>query len=139
MPSFSNFDELQGYLNWKISLAIDAATDRLLDELQTIIQARYYDLYPNPKVYQRTYAFLGSASKKMFGQLTGMVFMDEDCMNYGEFWSAEQQLEYASEGYHGRKDIKTEGKFWEEFIDFCKTNCFKILKEEMIKQGIPLK
>lgn len=145
MPSFSNFADFENYLNQKINKSVENACKRLLDELQKIIVEEYYAAYDptgefiRTKQYQRTFQFLESATTKMMNQLTGCVFMDADSMNYGEFWDGERQLIYASEGYHGRKEIKTDGKFWDIFIDYVEKNSFKFLKEEMKKQGIPLK
>lgn len=138
MPSFSNFADFENYINQKINVAVENACKRLLDELQKIIVEEYYDKY-TPLQYSREYLFLQSATTKMLNQITGMVFMDEDVMNYPGDWDGERQLLYASEGYHGRLSIRTDGRFWDTFVDFMKANGFKILKEEMKKQGIPLK
>lgn len=138
MPSFSNFADFENYLNTKINKSVESACKRILDELQKIIVEEYYDQY-NPKQYVREYLFLQSATTKMLDQITGMVFMDEDVMNYPGDWDGERQLAYASEGYHGRLSIRTDGRFWDTFVEFMKNNALIILKEEMKKQGIPLK
>ena len=138
MPSFSNFTDFEKYLNQKINVAVEETCDRLLSELTKIIQEEFYLQY-NPKVYERTYQYAMSGTYKMLTQLSGMVFLDADSMDYGAFWDGERQLAMAAEGYHGRYDIRTEGRPWQTFIEFCEKNAFKILKEEIIKQGIPLK
>lgn len=138
MPSFSNFADFEKYLNQKISVAVENSCKKILDELQTIIVGEFYDQY-TPKQYVREYLFLQSATTKMLNQITGMVFMDEDVMNYPGDWDGERQLAYAAEGYHGRLSIQTDGRFWDTFVEFMKNNALIILKEEMKKQGIPLK
>ena len=145
MPSFSNFADFEKYLNQKINVAVKEACVRLLDELDSIIMEKYYEAY-NPtgdvtrtKSYFRSFQFYSAATAKMMNQLTGCVFMDEDAMDYGEFWDGERQLAYAAEGYHGRKEIQTQWKYWDVFLEYVEKNSFKILKEEMKKQGIPLK
>ena len=103
-----------------------------------MIDTEYYDQF-EPDFYNRTYQFWKSASTRMLNKNCGEIFMDKSAMNYGSFWNGELQLLYASEGYHGSKNIQTEGKFWSAFIDFCDDNATNILKEELIKQGLTIR
>lgn len=67
--------------------------------------------------------------------------MDKSKMDYNTFWTGEIQLQAANIGSHGGiiTDETRKHKFWVVFINFCQENAVKILKEELLKCGIPLK
>ena len=133
---FRTITEIEKYLQSACNKAVKNACDRLLKQLQTIIQTEYYDQY-NPKEYVRTYQFLKSAMTEMLTENCGRIFMDKDTMDYKE-WTGELQLHYGSQGYHGSLGIQTSGRFWETFSEFCENNVRQILREELIKQGVPI-
>ena len=138
MAQYKTYSALVSAMNKNINIAVENACNRLLGTLQQLIDTEYYDQF-EPDYYKRTYQFWRSATTKMLTQNCGEIFMDEDAMNYGTYWDGELQLQFASRGYHGTTAIQTEGRFWQTFLDFCEQNAVKILKEELIKQGINVK
>lgn len=140
MAAFKNFSDLEKALNKSINTAVENSCNRLLGTLQEIIDSEYYDVF-DPEYYKRTYQFWRSAVTKMFRQNCGVVFMDKTAMNYNTFWTGEKQLLHASRGSHGGfvTDETRQHRFWEVFINFCQNNAVNILKEELKKQGIPVK
>ena len=138
MAQYKTYSALVSAMNKNINIAVENACNRLLGTLQQLIDTEYYDQF-EPDYYKRTYQFWRSATTKMLTQNCGEIFMDEDAMNYGTYWDGELQLQFASRGYHGTTAIQTEGRFWQTFLDFCEQNAVKILKEELIKQGIQVK
>ena len=132
---FTTMVSLENYIESACEKAVENACNRLLGTLQELIDSEYYDQF-TPEKYKRTYQFWKSATTRMLDKNCGEIFMDADAMDYGSFWNGELQLLYASEGYHGSKEIQTEGRFWDEFLNFCKHNAVRILKEELNKQGI---
>ena len=138
MAQYKTYSALVSAMNKNINIAVENACNRLLGTLQELIDTEYYDQF-EPDYYKRTYQFWRSATTKMLTQNCGEIFMDEDAMNYGTYWDGELQLQFASRGYHGTTAIQTEGRFWQTFLDFCEQNAVKILKEELIKQGINVK
>ena len=138
MAQYKTYSALVTAMNKNINIAVENACNRLLGTLQQLIDTEYYDQF-EPDYYKRTYQFWRSATTKMLTQNCGEIFMDEDAMNYGTYWDGELQLQFASRGYHGTTAIQTDGRFWQTFLDFCEQNAVKILKEELIKQGINVK
>ena len=138
MAQYKTYSALVSAMNKNINIAVENACNRLLGNLQELIDTEYYDQF-EPDFYIRSYQFWRSATTKMLTQNCGEIFMDEDAMNYGTYWDGELQLQFASRGYHGTTAIQTEGRFWQTFLDFCEQNAVKILKEELIKQGIQVK
>ena len=138
MAQYKTYSALVSAMNKNINIAVENACNRVLGTLQQLIDTEYYDQF-EPDYYKRTYQFWRSATTKMLTQNCGEIFMDEDAMNYGTYWDGELQLQFASRGYHGTTAIQTEGRFWQTFLDFCEQNAVKILKEELIKQGIQVK
>lgn len=135
---FKAMVSLENYIESACEKAVENACNRLLGTLQQLIDTEYYDQF-EPDYYKRTYRFWRSATTKMLSKNCGEIFMNEDAMDYVTYWDGELQLKFASRGYHGTTAIQTEGRFWQVFIDFCEQNAVKILKEELIKQGINIK
>lgn len=133
---FRSIAEIERYVKVACGKAIKSTCNRLLEQLQIIIRTEYYNQY-TPQQYKRTDDFFKSAVTEMLEENCGRIFMDKDAMNYKE-WTGELQLEYASKGYHGSTEIQTEGRFWETFSEFCENNVYQILREELIKQGVPI-
>ena len=133
--TFTSIVELQGAMEQCCTVAIQNACEILLAELQRLIRSEFYDQY-TPKMYNRTYQFLESATKEMMTDLCGRVFMDAGRMNYLEpHWTGEVQLEAANRGLHGGY-IKREGAYWDSFMEYCNANALNILKQELRKQGL---
>lgn len=138
MAQYKTYSALVSAMNKNINIAVENACNRLLGALQQLIDTEYYDQF-EPDFYIRSYQFWRSATTKMLTQNCGEIFMDKNTMNYGSYWNGEKQLVYASQGYHGSKDIETEGRFWDAFIAYCEANATRILKEELRKKGINVK
>lgn len=134
--TFKTIVELQRHMEKACAVAVKNACERILEVLQVLIDTEYYSQY-DPKEYVRTHQFLESATTKMLSKNCGAIFMDADKMDY-KAWTGELQLEYANLGLHGSQLIKRPGKFWDSFLEFCEENATAILKEELIKQGIPI-
>ena len=133
---FRSVTEIKNQMNLACNIAVKNACERLLKKLREIIKSKYYDQY-DPKMYVRTEQFLDSAMMEMLTKNCGRIFMNENAMNYKE-WTGELQIQYASQGYHGSTHIRASGRFWETFTDFCENNVRQILREELIRQGVPI-
>ena len=137
MPVIKTYSALVTELNNRVSIAVENACNRLLGTLQEMIDSEFYDQF-TPEYYQRTYQFWRSATTRMLNSTCGEILMDENLMHYTDGWTGEKQIRAAAEGYHGKWD-RTEGRFWESFVDYCEANAREILKEELGKQGINVK
>ena len=133
--TFTSFVQLEAMIHPLINKAVSITCNRLLGTLQELIMSEYYDQF-EPDRYFRSFQFYESAVTRMLNNFTGEIFMDAQSMNYGAYWDGETQLNMADQGYHGTSEIKTEGRFWQEFIAFCDQNALKILKEELANQGL---
>ena len=137
---FKTVIELQTHMEKACRLAIENACSRLLGRLQEIIDEEYYDVF-EPERYKRTYQFWESATMEMLNDTCGQVFMNPNAMHYKAGWSGKAQIESAAKGLHGGWDYEgvSDHKYWEVFMQYCEQNAVKILKEELKKQGIPVK
>ena len=138
MATFKSYSALVTEINKRTEIAVENACNRLLGILQEIIDKSYYDQF-EPDFYKRSYQFWQSATTKMLSQSCGQIFMDKSAMNYGAYWDGECQLEFASRGYHGSTEYQTKGRFCEEFSEYCENNAVRILREELVKAGVPIK
>ena len=139
MPrTFTKMTALEEYVEKACEKAVRNACNRLLGVLQEMIDTEYYDQF-EPEVYKRTYQFWEAATSEMVTKTCGKIFMDEGTMNYNGYWNGKKQLFYANQGYHGGKEIKTDGMFWKSFVHYCNSNAESILKEELGLQGINAK
>ena len=155
--TFTTMGGLENYIESKCTIAVENAAKRLQEKLVEIIESEYYDQYDPIYYIPRTYAFLKSAVSKMLNSKTASIGIDDDYFNYeysarymmfengggtarnvSGHWTGEDQVNMAAQGYHGSTAIQTEGRFWESFIDYCKSNAIKILKEELVRQGLTL-
>lgn len=135
MKTFSTTVALTGYLETVCQKAIYNAASRLLSILQEYIEEEYYDLY-EPLFYERTFQFYDSAVANMLSSNSAEILMDDTLMSYTPLWSGEEQIRMANMGFHGRSDIYTPGHYWDVFEEFCNEHAIRILKEELIKQGL---
>lgn len=142
--------ELKNYMQVLCNKAIEKASNRLLEELQKYIVDDYYKQY-KPIYYDRTEKFYESAIAQMLGNSTASIGVDDLFMDYqyparynnvdgtSGHWTGEDQIQFASRGYHGTTAIQTEGRFWSDFEKYCELNAIRILKEELIKVGLSVK
>ena len=135
--TFTTMVQIEGFIESACAKAVEITCNRLLGTLQELIMSEYYDLF-DPEKYRRTMQFYDSATTRILNKLTGEIFMDADSMNYGAYWDGETQLYMADAGFHGSVYDYEDGHFWKEFIAYCEKNAKKILKEELVKQGLKL-
>lgn len=153
--TFKTMVELSSYIESKCAIAVEKTAKRLQEELINIIENDYYAQYQPEYYIPRTFEFLKSAVSKILDSNTASIGIDDEYFNY-EYpakymmfengggtsrnvrghWTGEDQVNMAAQGYHGSYHIRTEGRFWESFIDFCKANAVSILREELAKVGI---
>ena len=142
--TFTTLVQLEGFIQSACTKAVDNTCKLLLDKLQDFIMSEFYDIYDS-ETYSRTYQFYESAMTQMLSDSVGMIFMDANSMNYpfsgnGWAWSGQQQLEAANIGSHGgwSTDESRQHRFWDAFEEYCDKNAIKILKQQLIAQGLKL-
>ena len=142
--TFTTSVQLEGFIQSACAKAIKVTCERLLGTLQELIMSEFYDAYDN-ETYTRTFQFYQSAVTEMLTETSGMIFMNADMMNYpfsgrGWSWDGQTQLEAANQGVHGGWSTPESEShhFWDAFEKWCDENAIKILKEELVKQGIVL-
>lgn len=152
---FSTTVQFQKMIEPLITKAVEKAAKRLQEKLVEIIDSEYYQQYDPEYYIPRSYAFLKSAVSKMIDSKTASIGIDDEYFNYeyparymmfengggtarnvAGHWTGEDQVNMAAQGYHGSYYIRTEGRFWESFIDYCNANAVSILREELAKVGI---
>jgi|InofroStandDraft_1065614.scaffolds.fasta_scaffold80313_2 hypothetical protein len=140
MKIVKTINDLKIQIDNACNKAVENACNRILGSLQQIIDEEFYEMF-EPEYYSRTYQFWHSATTKMLNHACGKVFMDQDAMNYNDFWTGEKQLYHASIGSHGGwvTDETQEHRFWDVFIEFCEMNAIDILKQELSKQGLNIR
>lgn len=136
--------EMQKFLDTACNKAVESTCNRLLGKLQELIMSEYYDSY-DPTQYQRTFQFYKSAMTKMLSTACGQIFMNPDKMNYpfsgrGWSWDGATQIYEANQGSHGgwSTDESRKHRYWDEFEEYCEKNVYQLLREELIKQGVPI-
>lgn len=144
---FRTMVELQGSMENACAKAVERTANIMVEKLKDFIQTRYYDMF-DPEVYIRTEKFLNSAVAYMLGNTTASIGIDDAFMDYQYpanyklrdgstgHWTGEDQAVMAEHGYHGTYYIRTEGRYWSEFIAWCDENVINILEEELRKQGL---
>lgn len=144
IKTFTTMVQLEGFIQSACTKAVDNTCKLLLGKLQELIESEYYDVYYT-ETYSRTYQFYESAMTEMLSDSVGMIFMDANSMNYpfsgnGWAWSGQQQLEAANRGSHGgwSTDESKNHRFWDAFEEYCNKNAIKILKQQLIAQGLKL-
>lgn len=133
--------QLEQVINSIIENAVAYVTNIARDELESYILEDYYRQY-SPKFYERTYAFLKSATQRMLSSNSAEVFVNTDVMHYlcGEYGISGHDIAYlASLGFHGTINIFRPGYYWEDFINWAQNNIPQLLKNELKKQGLSIK
>lgn len=152
---FSTTVQFKKMIEPLITKAVENAAKRLQKKLVEIIDTEYYQQYDPEYYIPRSYEFLKSAVSKMIDSKTASIGIDDEYFNYeyparymmfengggtarnvAGHWTGEDQVNMAASGYHGSYYIRTEGRFWESFIDYCNANAVLILREELAKVGI---
>jgi hypothetical protein len=142
--TFTTTVQLENYIQSICTKAVENACNRLLEVLQDLIMSEYYDAYDS-ETYSRSYQFYRSAMTEMLSKTTGIIFMNPDAMDYpfsgrGWSWDGATQIFEANQGSHGgwSTDESRKHRYWDEFEEYCDKNAIRILKEELVKQGIKL-
>lgn len=130
---FTSISKLQNEINKRIAKAVEQTSIQLCKKLKEIIQDQYYDMY-EPRIYERTFQFLNSVSMEIINSNYSVIYLD----NYGSYKDATMQYvqELASSGFHGRKDIQTDGRYWEVFLEYVSNNAVRLLEKNMHEQGL---
>lgn len=142
--TFITLVEMQNYIESACEKAVSNACDILLGKLQELIMSEYYDVF-DPVKYSRSEQFYRSAMTEKLSKTVGMIFMNPGAMNYpfngfGWEWTGEQQIELGNQGIHGgwSTEESLQHHYWDSFEEWCNKNAIKILKEQLILQGIKL-
>lgn len=138
--TFTTMVQFQKMIEPLIRNALLAASVRIRNELRNIIDEQYYkdpDFYPN--IYRRTNTFLDSASYQLIGKNMAEIGINTDEMHYYNGFDPDQVVEWASKSMHGSPLYQTGADdFWTTFENWADENVPKILKEELLNQGLKL-
>jgi len=142
--TFTTMVGLENYLENACEKAVKITCEMLLGKLQNLIMSEYYDAYDN-KTYDRTYQFYRSAMMQMLSKNVGEIFMDSSAMNYpfsgwGWGWTGDLQLEEGNKGIHGgwSTNESKSHHYWKSFEEYCNTNAIKLLRQNLVAQGLTL-
>ena len=141
---FKSIIDVNNYIENACEQAIKAVAERMTEELKSYIQEDFYNQY-SPRFYRRSYQLLKSPKYNMLDPKSAEIFIDIDSIDYligsNERYNYDEAdiVKLASLGYHGIIDIFRPGMFWEDFIEWCNKNVPYLMKQELKKQGIPVK
>lgn len=140
VKTFTSMVQFQQYIDKAIQNAIIASARRISFELRKIVDEQYYkDSEFTPKLYRRTFSFLDSASYELVGKGLAEVGINTDEMHYFNGFDPDTVVEYASHSWHGSERFATSTTdFWTTFQDWCDANVLKILKDELVNQGLSI-
>lgn len=156
MATLNSYSAVVAEINKRVEKAVKMTADEMQEKLKDCIQEKYYDEYDPTKYIPRTYKFLNSAVAKMLGKSSASIGIDEAYFDYeypqrytsqsagitkydNEHWTGEDQIIMGSQGYHGSAFIRTEGRFWDEFISWADKNAIHLLKKNLIICGVKVK
>lgn len=137
---FQSIVQLESYIKSLISIALKNISQKLSEDLKKIIETEYYDKYPSPKLYERTYQFLNSATSSAVSRAGNTVsvniYVNYESLKYEED-DGYTVVELASQGYHGFRGIYREGFFWKTFEENYSEEVIKqMIIEELNKAGL---
>ena len=136
---YNSAASLQKAIESKCNKAVEITCNRLLGELQQLIDSEYYGKF-DPEMYKRSYQFYESAMIKMLSTTCGEILMNPSAIHYDRNWDGLTQISAANEGVHGGYTTaeSLSGHYWDSFIEYCSANAIPILKEELRAQGLPI-
>lgn len=154
--AFTSYTQLVSEMNKRTTIAVKNTSEKLCEKLKELIQTEYYNQYDPTSYIPRTYKFLESAVAKMVTDSTATIGIDDSYFDYeypvrytsqsanitkedNVHWTGEDQIEMSSRGYHGSAYIRTDGRWFEAFKEYCDKNARAILRDELIKQKVPIK
>ena len=142
--TFSTMVSMENFIQGACTKAVQNTCELLLGKLQELIMSEFYDSYER-ETYISTFQFYESAMTEMLSDSMGMIFMDANAMDYpfsghGWAWTGQQQLEAANIGSHGgwTTTESEQHRFWDAFEEWTDKNAIKILKQQLIAQGLKL-
>ena len=156
MATLNSYSAVVAEINNRVEKAVKMTASEMQEKLKECIQEKYYDEYDPTSYIPRTYKFLNSAVAKMLGKSSASIGIDEAYFDYeypkrytskssgitksdNVHWTGEDQTMMGSQGYHGNAFIRTEGRFWDEFIAWADTNAVPLLKKNLIICGVNVK
>lgn len=150
MPTFTSEEELEAYVEKQAQVAIQST----INEIRNIVKNHLDEYYKyDPVMYERQYKLLNSLDIDIKDGV-GRVYFNEGKLKYptevtvknvfGDYKlsaraDAKKSLESAMHGTHGGK---IEGvAIWDESLDDinARGGVINLIKEELIKAGIPVK
>ena len=138
--TFTQLVQLQTMIQPMIQKALMSTARIMVKKLRECVDEQYYnDSGFSPNIYKRTYQLLDAAAYQMLGKTAAEIFMDTDYMHYYTGFDPDVILDWAGESKHGADYYQTETTdFWTTFQQWADENVPRILKEELIKQGLKI-
>lgn len=149
---FKTTDELKNYILSRSELAVQETKEKAFKIIFDVV-AQYYNEF-QPKEYDRTlqllFSLVDTDARKQGNGFVAEVYFDVGSIDYQEpkkhrknpdDWSNEEIIdEIMTGGSHGGY-IAPNGntKVWTESIGILNAELIQILKQELIKNGIPVK
>lgn len=147
---FKNEEQLKFFLLTQCRDAVEKAQEKVYKILDMFVKEFYADY--SPVMYERTHQLYRSLVKtdvylNSFGSgYEAEVYFDLSSLNYvtGRNPSGEQVMEAAAYGGHGAEGLRvvfgnTGTDIWNGVLPVLSTEAKKILVEELIAQGVPIK
>lgn len=155
MPTFNTQEEIEAYILNHSKFAIRASQEKVYKIIETFLK-QYYSDY-TPEEYIRTYNLLRSLVKSEIRQVgngfEAEVYFDASELDYqkgkielqhtkehGRYgwatWGADKVLSTALHGSHG--GYKRTAPIYGQSMNVLNAQAIKILKEDLIKAGIPV-
>ena len=157
MPTFNSTEEMKAYILYKSFTAINAAANKAYEIIHRVLE-QFYET-DEPEYYIRTERLLFSLVEPVVSDagngVTGEVYFDASMLDYptedihlrkklrGSWyghanWSGEDVLSAAMVG--PSKNIWTnDTRVWSESVPILDSQMLDILKQELIKAGIPVR
>lgn len=153
MATYDSLAQLEAMVNASLVIALDKTMDRLLIELQNIIEKTVYDWESPSSIpwsINRTGQFLDSW-QVVSSQIVGLMVQSEinqaiDVMK--QFFIGDKEVHEDREnlaeiinsgvGYNFGQAEGVERDFWNQFETYVETNLFRIFKEECMSVGLPI-
>lgn len=149
---FKTTDELKNYILSRSELAVQETKEKVFKIIFNVV-AQYYNEF-QPEDYQRTlqllFSLVDTDARKQGNGFVAEVYFDIGSIDYQEpkkhrknpdDWSDEEIInEIMTGGSHGGY-IAPNGntKVWTESMEILNAELIQILKQELIKNGIPVK
>jgi hypothetical protein len=136
MATYTTFNALYKGIEKEAEKALNKTANDIMALIQRFIYEDFYQEYPDPKRYKRTFQLLESVTRtrlvKNAGTLSIEIYLDPTSADEGYKGGYDPMTiwENASLGKHG--EIQTDGRFWQHSID----EITKRYKEFLIKNGL---